>query len=99
AAVAERDDRLLEGATELGGDERVEPAPQAVVRDPHRSAESAEPRRGRVEELAGRVEAPRQRAPQRRKAVELAAELAEERPAVVGEGRRKAGRRVERVAD
>ena len=52
AAVAQRDDRLLERAPELRADERVEPAAQPVVGDPDGRAQAAEARRGGVEQLA-----------------------------------------------
>ncbi len=52
APVAERDDRLLERAAELGADERVEPPPQPVVGDPDGGPQATEPGRGRVEQLA-----------------------------------------------
>ena len=52
AAVAQRDDRLLERAAELRADERVEPPAQPVVGDPDRRPQAAQPRRGRVEQLA-----------------------------------------------
>ena len=99
APVAERDDRLLEGAAELGADERVEPPPKPVVGDPDRRAQAAEPRRGGVEQLADRVEAPGQRAPQRGQAVEFVAQVPEQGPPLIREGRGEAGGRVDRVAD
>ena len=66
AAVAQRDDRLLEGVAELRADERVEPPPQPVVGDPDGRPQAAQARRGRVEQLADRVEAARERAAERR---------------------------------
>ena len=99
AAVAERDDRLLERAAELRADERVEPAPQPVVGDADRGPQPAEARRRGVEQLAGRVEAAGERRADRRQRVELAGERVEQRPAVVGERRLEPGRRVERVGD
>ena len=68
AAVAERDDRLLERAAELRADERVQASPQPVVGDADRRAQAAETRRGRVEQLPDRIEAARERAAQRRAA-------------------------------
>ena len=99
AAVAERDDRLLERAAQLRADERVQPPAQPVVGDADGRAQAAQPRRGRVEQLPDRVEAARERAAQRRQRVQLAAELAQQRPALVGERRREARGRVERVGD
>ena len=58
AAVAEGDDRVLERAAELRADERVEPAAEPVVGDPDGRPQPAEPGRGGVEQLAGRIEAP-----------------------------------------
>ena len=72
AAVAQGDDRLLEGAAELRADERVEPSAQPVVGDPDGRPEAAQPRRGRVEQLPDRVEAAGERAAQRRQRVQLA---------------------------
>ena len=99
AAVAERDDRLLERAAELRADERVEPAPEPVVRDADGRPQPAEARRRGVEQLAGRVEAAGEGRADRRQRVELAGERVEQRPAVVGERRLEAGGRVERVGD
>ena len=43
AAVAQRDERLLQDAGELGAvDERLEPRPQPLVGDAHRSAQPAQ---------------------------------------------------------
>ena len=99
AAVAERDDRLLERAAQLRADERVEPPPQPVVRDADRRPQPAEARRRGVEQLADRVEAAGEGRADRRQRVELAGERVEQRPAVVGERRLEAGGRVERVGD
>ena len=96
AAVAQRDDRLLEGVAQLRADERVEPPPQPVVGDADRRAQATEPRRGGVEQLPDRVEAAGQRRAQGRQRVQLAPEIAQERPSLVGEERGQAGRRVER---
>ena len=60
AAVPEGDDRLLEGRTELRGDELVEAPSEPLVGESDGGPEAAEARRRRVEELAGRVEAPGQ---------------------------------------
>ena len=69
APVPERDDRLLERAAELDrADEGVEPALQPVERDADRGPQAAEPRRGRVEQLARRVERARERRGDRRAA-------------------------------
>ena len=99
APVAERDDRLLEGAAELRADERVEPPPQPVVGDPDGGPQATEPGRGRVEQLAGRIEAAGQGRAQGRQGVELAPEVAQQRPALVGERRRQPRGRIERVGD
>ena len=80
-------------------DERVEAPAQPVVGDPDGRAEAAEARRGGVEQLAGRVEAARERRAERGQRVELAAEVAQQRPALVGEGRAEAGGRVERLGE
>ena len=63
AAVAERDDRLLERAPELRADQRVEAPPKPVVRDADGRPQPAEAGRGRIEQLAGRIEASGERAP------------------------------------
>jgi hypothetical protein len=57
AAVAQRDDRLLERTAEFGTDQRVEPAAEPVVGDPDGRPKSAEAGRGRVQEFTDRVEA------------------------------------------
>ncbi len=98
-AVPQCDDRLLERRPELGPDQRVEPAPQAVVRHADGRPEPAEPRRRRVQQLADRVEAARQRRPDGRQGVELAPELAQQRAPVVGQRRRQPGGRIEGVGD
>ena len=87
AAVAQRDDRLLERAAQLRADERVQAPAQPVVGDPDGRAQAAQPRRGRVEQLPDRVEAARERAAQRRQRMQLAPEVAQERPPLVGERR------------
>ena len=99
AAVAERDDRLLERAAQLRADERVEPPPETVVGDADGGAQATETRRRGVEQLSDRVEAAGQRRPDRRQGMELAGERVEQRPAVVGERRLEAGGGVERVGD
>ena len=99
AAVAQRDDRLLEGAAELRADERVQPPAQPVVGDPDGGPQPAQPRRRGVEQLADRIEAAGERAAQGRQRVQLAPEVAQQRPSLVGERRRQAGRRVERLGD
>ncbi len=80
-------------------DEGVEPPAEPFVGDPDGRAQAAEARRGRVEQLADRVEAASQRGPQGRQGVEVVAELAQQRPPVVGEQRAQPGGRVERLAD
>ena len=63
AAVPQRDERLLERpARRLGLDEGLEAPAQPVVGDPYRGPQPAETRRRAVEQLADRVEAPRERA-------------------------------------
>ena len=89
AAVAERDDRLLEGAPELRADERIQPAPQPVVGDTDGRPQATETRRRGVEQLPDRVEAARQRRADRGQRVELAPEVAQER---AGARRRAASR-------
>ena len=91
AAVAERDDRLLEGAPELGADERVQPSPEPVVGDPDGRAQATETGRGRVEQLPDRVEAAGERRPDGRQRVELAAEVAQERAAARRRGASRGG--------
>ena len=99
AAVAQRHDRFLEGVPELGADEGIQAPPQPVVRHPDRGAQAPEPRRGRVEHLADRVEAARERAPDRRQGMQLATEVAQQRSPLVGEGRRKPRGRIERLGE
>ena len=99
ASVAHRDDRLLERTAELRPDERVESPAEAVVRDPHGTAQRPEPRRRRVQQLADRVEAARQRAAQRRQRVDAATEVAQQWPALLGERRLEARGGVERLGD
>ena len=99
APVAKRDDRLLEGRCRAPRRRARRAAPEPVVGDPDRRPEPAEPRRRGVEQLADRVEAARERRAQRGQRVELAAELAEQRPPLVGERRREPRRRVERLGD
>ncbi len=93
--VAERDDRLLERRAELRADQRVQPAPQPVVGDANGRAQAAETRRGRIEQLADRIEAARQRRAQRGQRVEVRPDLAQERPPLVGQERGQPGRGVE----
>ena len=97
--VAERDDRLLQRVAELRPHERVEAAAQAVVRHADRGPQAAEPGRCGVEQLPDRVEASGQGATDRRQRVELVTELAQQRPALVGERCRQPRGRVERVGD
>src|SRR5258705_479433 len=61
AAVAQRDDRLLEGAAELGGDERVEAALEPVEGDPDGGPQAAQARRRGIQQLPGRIERTGQR--------------------------------------
>ena len=97
--VAQRDDRFLERAAELGADQRIEPAAEPVIGDADGGPQPAEAWRGGVQQLADGVEAPRQRAPDGRQRVELAPELAQQRATLVGERRRQTGGRIERVGD
>ena len=99
APVAQRDDRLLEGAPELGPDERIEPATKAVVGDPDRRPQATEARRGGIEQLADRVEAAGQGRAQRRQRMQVLADLAQEWPPLVCEQRGEARGGVERVGD
>ena len=99
AAVAQRDDRLLEGAAELRAHERVEPSPQPVVCDADGGPQPAQPWRRGVEQLADRVEAARQGAAHRRQRMEAATQLAQQRTTLLGEGRREARRGIQRVGD
>ena len=93
AAVAQRDDRLLERAAELRAvDERLEAGPQPLVGDAHGAAQATERRRGRVEQLAGRVEAQLQPAAERAAAARCA------RPSSCSSGRRSLAQRVARAA-
>ncbi len=85
AAIAERDDRLLERRAELRAHERVEPASQPVVRDADRGPETAETWRRGVEQLAHRIEAPPEGRAHGWERMDLASELAQEWPPVVGE--------------
>ncbi len=100
ATVAQGDQGLLEGARgRLRLDQRLEPAAEPVVGDPDRRPKAAESRRRAVEELADRIEAPGERAPQGRQRVELPTEVAQERPTLLGKGGPEPGDRVERVGD
>ena len=99
AAVAQRHDRFLEGVPELGADEGIQAAPQPVVGHPDRGAQAPEPRRGRVEHLADRVEAARERAPDRRQGMQLSTEIAQQRSPLVGQGRREPRGRIERLGE
>ena len=54
AAVAERDDRLLEGAAQLRAHQGVQAAAEPVVGDAHGAAQRAQPRRRGVQQLAQR---------------------------------------------
>ena len=99
AAVTQRDDRFLERPTELGSDERVKAPSEPVVGDPDGAPKGPEPRRRGVQQLSGRVERPGERGPHRGEGMELAGEVPEERPAILGEGRPKPRRRLDRVGD
>ena len=99
AAVAQRDDGLLERAAELRPDQRVQAATQPVVGDPDRRPQPAQPRRRGVQQLADRVEAAGERGADRGQRVQLAPDVAEQRATLVGERRREARGRVERLGD
>ena len=99
APVAKRHDGLLERRAELRADQRVEPSPEPVVRHAHRRPEPAQPRRRGVEQLADRIEAAGQRRADRGQRMQLAAEVAEQRPPLVGKRRGEPRRRVERLRD
>ena len=99
AAVAHRDERLLERPAQLRAHQRIQAAAEPVVGDPDRSAQGAQARRGGVQELARRVEAAQQRAPQRGQRMEPPAEVAQERPALLGERRGQPCGGVEGVGD
>ena len=98
APVAQRDDRLLERAAQLRAHERVQAAPEPVVGDADRG-----PQRRRA--AARRCPAARptgsklrgERAAQGRQRVEAPAEVAQQRPAFLGERRREPRGRVERL--
>ena len=98
-AVAERHDRFLEGAPELRADERVQPAPQPVVGDPHGRPQATQTRRGGVQQLTHRIEAAGQRGAKGGQRVQVAAQVAQQRPAVVGEDGGQSRGRIERVRD
>ena len=86
AAVAERDDRFLERGADLAAvDERLEAGAQPLVRDPHRAAQAAQRRRGRVEQLPRRIEAQLQAVAQRGKRGDPARELVEQRALLLPE--------------
>ena len=99
ASIAQGDDRLLQRPAQLGAHEAVQPAPQAVVGDPHGAPQPAQPRRRGVQELADRVEAAPQRAAQGRQRVEAAAKVPQERPPFLGQGGRKPRGGLERLHD
>ncbi len=99
APVAQGDDGLLQGAAELGPDERVEAPPQPVVGHADAGPKAAQPGGSRVEQLAQRIETASQRAAQSRQAVEIARQGVQQGPPVVLEVRGEAARRVQRVGD
>ena len=84
---------------DLGLDEGVEPAAQPVVGDPDRGAQAAQPGRGRVEQLADRIEAAGQARLEGRQRVELARELAQQRPAFLGQDPGQPAGRLEGLGD
>ena len=99
AAVAEGDDRVLEGVAELRADERLETSPEPVVGDPDGGPQPTEPRRCGVEQLTDRIEAASERRAERGQGMDLAGEGVQERPSVVGQARLEAGGRIERVGE
>jgi len=99
AAVAERDDRLLEGIPKLRPDQCVQASTQPIVGDADRGPEAPESRRGGVEQLADRIEGAGQRRAQGRQGVQVLAERPEERAPLVGQARREPHGRIERGGD
>jgi hypothetical protein len=100
AAIAQRDDRVLQGGTDLARvDELLQARAEALVRDARGAAQGAQPRRGRVEELPGGIEAALQGGAQRRQRMEAARKVVEEGPAVLGEDVPEAGRGLEGLGD
>ena len=99
AAVAQRDERLLQGPREVRVDERLEPAAQPFVGQPHRPAQAAQRRRGRVEDLAGRVDAGLQPGAQGRHGVQAAVQRVEQRPLHLAQRVGQAAGRHERLHD
>ena len=86
AAVAQGDDRLLEGARQLRAvDEVLEAGPEALVRDAHVAAQAPERRRRRVEQLAGRVDAHLQATADVGQRLQAPAQLPQERPSLLGQ--------------
>src|SRR6185503_1471184 len=99
AAVPQRDDWLLEGAAELGGDERVEAALEPVERDPDGGTQAAQAWRRGVEQLPRRIERAGEGRRDRGQRMEAPAQLPEQRPARVGQVRLERGGGVERHPD
>ena len=99
-AAAESHDGLLQRPGKLARmDELVEPGPQAVIGDADRATETSEPRRGRVEQLAGRVEAALEGIAQVRKSVDLSGQVSQQRTAVAAQGVAEARRRLQSYGD
>jgi hypothetical protein len=67
-------------------DELVETSTQSVVCDANGAPKPAQTRRGRVQELAGRVEASTQDAAQARQWMDLSGQLPQQRPSLAAQG-------------
>ncbi len=90
AAVAERDDGLLEGAAQLAAvDQLLQARAQPLVRDAHAASQAAQRRRGAVEDLARRIDAREQPVPEGRQRRDVPRQLVQpgqlHRPQAVGE--------------
>ena len=100
APVAQGHDGVLQGRAHLAGvDQLLQARAQALVGDPGRTAQAPEARRGRVQELAGRVEAALQGGAERGERMQAPGQVVEERPAVAGQDVPQAPGRFDRLGD
>ena len=100
ASASQGHDRLLERARQFARvDELVESGPQPVVGDPDGTAQSAEARRRGVGHLAGGVEAAIQRVSKAWLGVDLACQVAQQRPSIAAQRFAQASRGFERLGD
>ena len=81
--AAQSDERLLQRPRQFAGmDELVQSAAQPLVGHAYGPAQAAQPRGGRVEQVAGWIEATLENAAQARQGVDLVGQVAQERPAI-----------------